>query len=102
MSCCPVQITQMKFRLSEGSGECFYYLGVEDDGYPRGLESQELQDSVAVIHRMAVSLQVNNGQLAKAHAQGPDGIHQLVGCGCWRTAVAQGHAARHTRSDRAD
>lgn len=53
------QTTQMKFRLSEGSGECFYYLGVEDDGYPRGLEPQELQDSIAVIHRMAKSLQVS-------------------------------------------
>lgn len=50
----------MKFRLSEGSGECFYYLGVEDDGYPRGLEPQELQDSIAVIHHMAVSLQVGH------------------------------------------
>jgi len=24
---CPVQVTQMKYRLSEGSGECFYYIG---------------------------------------------------------------------------
>jgi GTPase len=54
-----LQITQMKFRLSEGSGECFYYLGVEDDGYPRGLDTQALQESMAVIHRMAVSLQVS-------------------------------------------
>jgi hypothetical protein len=23
----PLQITQMKFRLSEGRGECFYYIG---------------------------------------------------------------------------
>lgn len=46
--------------LSPCSGECFYYLGVEDDGYPRGLEHQELQDSIAVIHRMAVSLQVSS------------------------------------------
>lgn len=56
-----MQTTQMKFRLSEGSGECFYYLGVEDDGYPRGLEPHELQDSIAIIHRMAVSLQVRVG-----------------------------------------
>jgi GTPase len=48
----------MKFRLSEGSGECFYYLGVEDDGYPRGLEDDELQDTMAVLHHMAQSLQV--------------------------------------------
>ncbi|KAK9868437.1 hypothetical protein WJX84_008279 [Apatococcus fuscideae] len=25
-------VTQLKFRLSEGSGECYYYLGVQDDG----------------------------------------------------------------------
>lgn len=24
---CAVQVTQMKYRLSEGSGECFYYIG---------------------------------------------------------------------------
>lgn len=49
----------MKFRLSEGGGECFYYLGVEDDGYPRGLQHEELQESMAIIHRMAASLQVS-------------------------------------------
>ena len=27
MAACPVQVTQMKYRLSEGSGECFYYIG---------------------------------------------------------------------------
>lgn len=58
----------MKFRLSEGSGECFYYLGVEDDGYPRGLDTQELQESMAVIHRMAVSLQVSLQQQHEAAA----------------------------------
>jgi GTPase len=63
-----LQITQMKFRLSEGSGECFYYLGVEDDGYPRGLDTQELQESMAVIHRMAVSLQVSLQQQHEAAA----------------------------------
>eukprot|EP00775_Hariotina_reticulata_P008727 gene8727-8908_t len=50
-------ITQMKFRLSEGSGECFYYIGVEDDGYPRGLDPQELSTSISMLSRMAASLQ---------------------------------------------
>jgi GTPase len=27
MSGLAVQVTQMKYRLSEGSGECFYYIG---------------------------------------------------------------------------
>jgi hypothetical protein len=26
-ACRAVQVTQMKYRLSEGSGECFYYIG---------------------------------------------------------------------------
>jgi GTPase len=29
--------TQMKFRLREGNGEAFYYIGVKDDGYPQGI-----------------------------------------------------------------
>ena len=35
-------MTQLQYRLSEGNGECMYYLGVEDDGYPRGLNDQDL------------------------------------------------------------
>ncbi|KAK9803002.1 hypothetical protein WJX73_009078 [Symbiochloris irregularis] len=30
-------VTQMKYRLSEGNGTCFYYIGVEDSGCPRDL-----------------------------------------------------------------
>eukprot|EP00878_Enallax_costatus_P010114 GHUV01010558.1.p1 GENE.GHUV01010558.1~~GHUV01010558.1.p1 ORF type:complete len:668 (+),score=214.96 GHUV01010558.1:192-2195(+) len=48
--------TQMKFRLSEGGGECFYYIGVEDDGYPRGLEPHELSTSINLLQNMAASL----------------------------------------------
>ena len=29
-------VTQMKFRLAEGTGEAFYEVGVEDTGFPRG------------------------------------------------------------------
>ncbi|KAF6256999.1 P-loop containing nucleoside triphosphate hydrolase protein [Scenedesmus sp. NREL 46B-D3] len=49
-------VTQMKYRLSEGGGECFYYIGVEDDGYPRGLDSKELSASSGIIASMAASL----------------------------------------------
>jgi GTPase len=51
-----VQITQMKYRLSEGSGECFYYVGVEDGGYPRGLEENDLRLSLNNLNYMASSL----------------------------------------------
>ncbi|KAL6761169.1 P-loop containing nucleoside triphosphate hydrolase protein [Haematococcus lacustris] len=52
-------ITQMKYRLSEGSGECHYYLGVEDDGYPKGLTSRDLHASIATLHAMATPLQAH-------------------------------------------
>ncbi|KAG2502058.1 hypothetical protein HYH03_000552 [Edaphochlamys debaryana] len=49
-------ITQMKFRLSEGNGECFYYIGVEDNGYPKGLEPADLEGSIGTLQHMASSL----------------------------------------------
>lgn len=54
--CTRVQITQMKFRLSEGDGECFYYVGVEDGGYPRGLCANDLRLSLNNLDYMAQSL----------------------------------------------
>ncbi|KAK9815416.1 hypothetical protein WJX72_003287 [[Myrmecia] bisecta] len=49
-------VTQLKYRLSEGSGECFYYVGVEDDGYPRGLPQPELDMSLATLRSMAAEV----------------------------------------------
>eukprot|EP00892_Ulva_mutabilis_P004085 jgi/Ulvmu1/2048/UM120_0044.1 len=49
-------ITQMKFRMSEGSGECFYYVGVEDGGYPRGLSDNDMRLSLNNLHYMAEAL----------------------------------------------
>jgi hypothetical protein len=46
----------MKYRLSEGFGECFYYVGIEDGGYPRGLEANDLRLSLNNLNYMAQSL----------------------------------------------
>ena len=46
-------MSQLKYRLSEGNGEAFYYIGVEDDGYPRGLDEMGLATSLATLTRMA-------------------------------------------------
>lgn len=32
----------MRFRLEEGHGVCFYKIGVDDNGYPRGLSYKVL------------------------------------------------------------
>jgi hypothetical protein len=55
----------MKFRLAEGSGEAFYYLGVEDDGYPKGLEDEDLQKSINTLHHMARALGATVGLVRK-------------------------------------
>lgn len=46
------RITQMKFRLQEGNGECYYFLGVEDNGNPLGISEEELKESIGVIQIM--------------------------------------------------
>lgn len=49
-------VTQMKFRLSEGAGECFYEVGVEDNGTRKGISDSELKNSIETLERMAAEL----------------------------------------------
>lgn len=69
-NCSPVRfqqlVTQMKYRLAEGNGECFYFVGVEDDGYPRGLTQADLDTSLATLHAMAEEVHAATTLLRKA------------------------------------
>jgi elongation factor 1-alpha len=49
-------VTQMKFRLEEGGGECFYEIGVEDNGNPLGLTKEELETSVCTLKKVVEKL----------------------------------------------
>ncbi|MCG3252821.1 MAG: hypothetical protein KAX09_03165, partial [Candidatus Heimdallarchaeota archaeon] len=49
-------VTQMKFRLQEGLGEAIYEIGVEDNGYPKGLSDKELKLSIETLTKMAQEL----------------------------------------------
>ena len=42
--------TQMKFRLDEGNGIAFYFLGVKDDGTPDGLSKIEMAESLGMFN----------------------------------------------------
>ena len=42
-------VTQMKFRLREGHGECYYIIGVEDNGNALGIGEEELKTSLETI-----------------------------------------------------
>ncbi|NHJ49193.1 MAG: elongation factor 1-alpha [Asgard group archaeon] len=49
-------VTQMKFRLQEGQGEAIYEIGIEDNGYPKGLSEEELEMSIETLRKMAKKL----------------------------------------------
>lgn len=48
--------TQMAYRLSEGSGECIYYIGINDDGTPFGLTIDQLNESIQNLEIMSKKL----------------------------------------------
>ena len=48
--------SQMQFRLGEGGGECYYEIGVEDNGNALGISKEELEISLSVINTMALNL----------------------------------------------
>lgn len=50
-------MTQMKYRIDEGCGEAFYYIGIMDDGTPLGLNETEYNESVANLRLIASKLE---------------------------------------------
>jgi hypothetical protein len=46
------RVTQMEFRLREGYGECFYIIGVEDNGNPLGIKDADLKESIEALNHM--------------------------------------------------
>ena len=49
--------TQLLYRLNEGSGECSYEIGVDDDGTVRGINEEEMKLSVETLENMAKQLE---------------------------------------------
>ena len=46
-------ITQMKFRLNEGSGEAIYQIGIYDNGYIKGINTIEMDESILNLKNIA-------------------------------------------------
>ncbi|KAG5681741.1 hypothetical protein PVAND_011150 [Polypedilum vanderplanki] len=49
-------VTQMKWRLQEGDGECFYQIGVSDNGTLHGLTVEDMNLSLNTLKLMASQL----------------------------------------------
>jgi GTPase len=46
-------ITQMSYRLNEGGGEAIYEIGYTDDGFPKGLSKEKLDESINNLVKIA-------------------------------------------------
>ena len=51
--------TQMRYRLNEGHGECFYIIGVKDNGNIQGITEDEFNISDNILKDIANKLDVN-------------------------------------------
>ena len=40
-------VTQMSWRINEGVGFCYYYIGIPDDGSPRGISKKCMEESLS-------------------------------------------------------
>jgi len=49
-------ISQMKWRLREGDGIAYYYIGVNDDGTIYNLDSKEIKSSITTIKKTALEI----------------------------------------------
>jgi GTPase len=47
------RISQLQWRLNEGSDEAYYHIGVEDDGNPLGLSEEDMRESLKTLQYMA-------------------------------------------------
>jgi GTPase len=65
-------ITQMKFRLHEGGGECIYHVGLLDNGDPLGINEKELETSLKTLCLMTKKLDANMDILT--YTQGKQGL----------------------------
>lgn len=60
-------VTQMKWRLNEGSGECFYQIGVSDNGVLHGLSNDDMNLSLKTLKIMACQLGATMTILKRKH-----------------------------------
>ena len=45
---------QMNWRLDEGDGVCYYYIGVNDDGSIHNITEEEFEKTISIINKMVI------------------------------------------------
>jgi len=70
--------SQLKWRLTEGQGEALYELGVEDNGFPKGLSADELTKSIATLEKMAKSLAAESSVVCRRQGKEGEIVEVLI------------------------
>lgn len=70
--------SQLKWRLAEGQGEALYELGVEDNGFPRGLPPEELNKSISTLETMAKNLAAEASVVCRRQGKEGEIVEVLV------------------------
>ena len=73
----------MKFRLAEGEGVCYYWIGLRDNGIPTGISYDEMEETLWNLYKMSGELGATislvdvkiglKGQIAHIQVTGPAG-----------------------------
>lgn len=69
--------SQMRYRCNEGSGECFYNLGVEDDGTMTGLTAAEYESTIRCLTKAASINSYSISVLSSNHVETDRRIYEL-------------------------
>jgi len=52
-------VTQMSWRMNEGTGICYYHIGIPDDGKPRGITRKYMLESLENLFKVCKYLKFN-------------------------------------------
>lgn len=53
-------LTQMAWRIQEGRGTCYYYIGIEDTGIPSGIDYIKMKESLNNIDKLCTNLNLQH------------------------------------------
>jgi GTPase len=70
--------TQMRHRCIEGNGECFYELGVEDDGRLTGITDEEYNETIKNINLIAEKNNYSVSLLSKNPVENNKNIYEVL------------------------
>lgn len=71
-------VSQMRYRCDEGNGECFYNLGVNDDGTLCGLTDDEFQETIKVLNTIAEKNNYSIQVLTKTLVKDNKNVYEVI------------------------